>query len=70
MTSQWVERTWIRTGGYGRFRGEWVKVNSCTNFLTWVDSKLPHLPALIIHELGLGDKEIENQLRLKKSKVT
>ena len=39
------------------------------NFLTWVDSKLPRLPALIIHELGLGDKEIENQLRLKKSKV-
>ena len=27
MTSQWVERTWIRTGGYGRFRGEWVKVS-------------------------------------------
>ena len=26
MTSQRVERTWIRTGGYGRFRGEWVKV--------------------------------------------
>ena len=25
MTSQRVERTWIRTGGYGRFRGEWVK---------------------------------------------
>ena len=24
MTSQGVERTWIRTGGYGRFRGEWV----------------------------------------------
>ena len=24
MTSQSVERTWIRTGGYGRFRGEWV----------------------------------------------
>ena len=24
MTSQRVERTWIRTGGYGRFRGEWV----------------------------------------------
>ena len=28
MTSQRVERTWIRTGGYGRFRGEWVKVPS------------------------------------------
>ena len=25
MTSQRSERTWIRTGGYGRFRGEWVK---------------------------------------------
>ena len=27
MTSQRVERTWIRTGGYGRFRGEWVKLS-------------------------------------------
>ena len=26
MTSQRIERTWIRTGGYGRFRGEWVKI--------------------------------------------
>ena len=26
MTSQRVERTWIRKGGYGRFRGEWVKM--------------------------------------------
>ena len=25
MTSQVVEGTWIRTGGYGRLRGEWVK---------------------------------------------
>ena len=25
MKSQRVERTWIRTGGYRRFRGEWVK---------------------------------------------
>ena len=25
MTSQRVERTWNRTGGYRRFRGEWVK---------------------------------------------
>ena len=25
MTSQRVERSWIRTGGYGQFRGEWVK---------------------------------------------
>ena len=23
--SQRVERTWIRTGGYSRLRGEWVK---------------------------------------------
>ena len=26
MTSQRVERTWIRKGGYGRFRGEWVTI--------------------------------------------
>ena len=25
MTSQWVERTWIHTGGYGRFRGNGLK---------------------------------------------
>ena len=25
MTSQRVEKMWIRTGSYGRFRGEWVK---------------------------------------------
>ena len=25
MTSQRVERNWIRTGGYGRFRFKWVK---------------------------------------------
>ena len=25
MTSQRIESTWIRAGGYGRFRGEWVK---------------------------------------------
>ena len=24
MTSQAIEGTWIRTGGYGWFRGEWV----------------------------------------------
>ena len=30
MTSQRVERTWIRTGGYTRFRGEWV--NSVWDF--------------------------------------
>ena len=28
MTSQWVERTWIHTGGYRWFRGEWVKLIS------------------------------------------
>ena len=28
MTSQVVEGTWIRTGGYERLRGEWVKTDS------------------------------------------
>ena len=35
MTSRGLERTWIRTGGYGRFRGEWVKssnVKECNLF--------------------------------------
>ena len=31
MTSQRVERTWIRTGGYRPFRGEWVKVTTKVN---------------------------------------
>ena len=26
MMSRGLESTWIRTGGYGRFRGEWVKL--------------------------------------------
>ena len=30
MTSPRVERTWIHTVGYGRFRGEWVKDFSVT----------------------------------------
>ena len=33
MMSQRVERTWIRMGGYGRFRGEWVKDFSDTKFV-------------------------------------
>ena len=32
MTSQRVEKTWIRTGGYGRFRGEWVKIPMTSYF--------------------------------------
>ena len=35
MTSRGLERTWIRTGGYGRFRGEWLKssnVKECNLF--------------------------------------
>ena len=31
MTSQRVERTWICTGGYGWFRGEWVKKKKKSN---------------------------------------
>ena len=32
MTSQMVERTRIRTGGYRRFRGEWVKREKAKNY--------------------------------------
>ena len=51
MTSQRVERTWIRTGGYGRFRGEWVKgesklvpLSQCNRWaLLRLDSRWCHL---------------------------
>ena len=40
MTSQRVERTWIRTGGYRQFRGEWVKSDSV---LIYVMGKCIHI---------------------------
>ena len=40
MTSQRVERTWIRTGGYRQFRGEWVKLDSV---LIYVMGKCIHI---------------------------
>ena len=43
-----------------------VKIKFRLNFLIQVNSQLSLPPwALIIHELGLGDKESENQRRLK-----
>ena len=38
MTSQRVERMWIRMGGYRRFRGEWVKeaIQSSSSFLPFI----------------------------------
>ena len=44
MTSKRVERTWIRTGGYGRFRGEWVKdVSFIICSLKLVDDKISNV---------------------------
>ena len=49
MMSQRVEKTWIRTGGYRRFRGEWVNSSSvcdvgtmCSNmnFTNQVNAKI------------------------------
>ena len=51
MTSQRVERTWIRTGGYGRFRGEWVNKPVshivCIWFVTFSDAVCTRLIQLI-----------------------
>ena len=51
MTSQRVERTWIRTGGYRRFGGEWVKLRAITHdkymdrFREEIDgTTVPHSP--------------------------
>ena len=38
MTSQAVEKTWIRTGGYGQLRGKWVN-----NFIHVLATKLTEL---------------------------
>ena len=47
MTSQRVERTWIRTGGYGRFRGEWVK--ECTVYSnTWQSRSNSEKPVTVV----------------------
>ena len=41
MTSQGVERTWIRTGGYGQFRDEWLNRFSVLVNLVVADFFLP-----------------------------
>ena len=50
MTSQSVEGTWIRTGGYGRLRGEWVNQKTYkspfADFFTWFSIKWPDLVVL------------------------
>ena len=40
MTSQAVEETWIRTGGYGRLRGDWVN---------WLWEMVAHGDSTVIH---------------------
>ena len=61
MTSQRVERTWICTGGYGRFRGEWVNIpEAWKRHLFLVEpphighfSKYPQIPMLLIVSKGI-----------------
>ena len=53
MTSRRVERTWIRTGGYGRFRGDWVNevIFQTLNVLEVVDFRFIsafNIPAYIM----------------------
>ena len=54
MTSQRVERTWIRTGGYGRFRGEWVKCE-CLPLLPFQGNSfvIPPPPQPVVSPLSL-----------------
>ena len=56
MMSQRVEGTWIRTGGYGRFRGEWVK-NNRTDDITNIQEDLN---VKLIRLIVLTGKEINN----------
>ena len=58
MMSQWVERTWIRTGGYGRFRGEWVK-------LSWHEKEVKAIFKSLEEEAaGQGSEEASNTRKL------
>ena len=55
MTSQRLERTWIRTGGYRRFRGEWVKR---TSLLTPLSNALLRRGLLVLWG-GCGERKRE-----------
>ena len=56
MTSQRVERTWIRTGGYGRFRGEWVNKRK---FIKWISKYIICVVVLSTY-LSLSNMEFGN----------
>ena len=71
MTSQAVEGTWIRTGGYGLLRGEWVKVtrshahNSCPAlwWVPWLFLKISILPPQKRSILNIRDLTILQRRR-------
>ena len=59
---------WITTFSEQQYSCNRSKLHSAQHFLTYTCKLILRflcLPAPIIHELGLGDKEIENQPRLK-----
>ena len=59
---------WITTFSEQQYSCNRSKLHSAQHFLTYTCKLILRflcLPALIIHELGLRDKEIENQPRLK-----
>ena len=74
MTSQRVERTWIRTGGYGRFRGEWVnRVRKYAKFGVFYAKIVQMTPQRLRREsLRLQKFSVTNRepLRLQKFLVT
>jgi len=47
MTSQAVERTWIRTGGHGQLRGKWVKASG-HNDLTAYTASSPRYSVILL----------------------
>ena len=53
MTSRGLERTWIRTASYGRFRGEWVKELSILLGVNIIEV-LQHLNIFIYRNIRLA----------------
>ena len=59
MTSQRVEGTWISTGGYGRFRGEWVKAHAVKYWsyaLAYTDLKQVLVGVILVEHTGDSKK--------------
>ena len=55
---KFVERTWIRTGGYGRFRGEWVNPLNPTIHVQILQTDVHTFPLRPRRENSIKDQSV------------